>query len=255
MSDIDISREGDIAIVKFNRPEARNSVTFAMWHELGAIFQRLSSDKTVKAIILCGEGSDFSAGADIGEFASTRDDMKKSREYNEAVDYGCSAISNATKPVVAACNGYCLGGAAHIAMSCDFRFAQTDAQFGIPAAKLSIVYGLIGTRKLLSLVGISRAKHILYSGERFSARYALEIGFVDRICEDPIDEARKYAIELAKNAPLSIEGAKYMLNAVESGHPDMEMIDAIIDRASSSDDYLEGRAAFAEKRLPRFRGE
>lgn len=254
MSEIEITREDGIAVVTMNRPAQRNSVTYAMWREFGDIFADLSADRTVRAILLTGAGTDFSAGADIAEFATVRDDLAKARDYEVAVDYGCAGIAHATKPVIAVNRGYTLGGGAHLAMSADFRFVHAEAQFGIPAARLSIVYGVQATRKLLALVGLINAKRILFSGERFGSQQALEMGFADRICDDPMAEALAYARSLTEVAPLSQGGAKYILNGLTLGTFDADEAEALIDAAAASRDYAEGRAAFAEKRAPRFEG-
>lgn len=254
MSEIEITRDDGIAVVTMNRPAQRNSVTYAMWREFGDIFADLSADRTVRAILLTGAGTDFSAGADIAEFATVRDDLAKARDYEVAVDYGCAGIAHATKPVIAVNRGYTLGGGAHLAMSADFRFVHAEAQFGIPAARLSIVYGVQATRKLLALVGLINAKRILFSGERFGSQQALEMGFADRICDDPMAEALAYARSLTEVAPLSQGGAKYILNGLTLGTFDADEAEALIDAAAASRDYAEGRAAFAEKRAPRFEG-
>lgn len=254
MTDLLVETEGGIATVTLNRPAQRNAVTYAMWQGLGDIFTRLSDDPDVRAIILTGAGGDFSAGADIAEFATARDDSSQARAYEIAVDYACAAIAHARKPVIAVNQGYTLGGGAHLAMSADFRFAAPDAQFGIPAARLSIVYGEQGTRKLLALVGLVRAKKILFGAERFSAADALDWGFVDRLADDPMAEARRYAAQLATLAPLSQQGAKYILNGLTLGGFDAEQAATLIDEAAASEDYAEGRAAFAARRAPRFRG-
>lgn len=254
MADILCELEDGVATVTLNRPTLRNSVTYAMWREAGDVFARLNDDRAVRAVILTGAGDDFSAGADIAEFGSTRDDKAQSAAYEVAVDYGCAQIVHIGKPVIAAVKGYCLGGGAHLAMSCDFRFAHPKAVFGIPAARLSIVYGVQATRKLAALVGLTEAKRILYSAERFDARKALSTGFVDRVEDDPLEAARTYARSLAAGAPLTIAGAKYILNGVALGTFDADEAARLIDLASDSHDYREGRAAFAEKRPPAFTG-
>lgn len=254
MADILCELEDGIATVTLNRPSARNAVTYAMWRELGDIFARLNEDSSVRAVLLTGAGEDFSAGADIAEFGATRDDKAQSTDYEVAVDYGCAQIAAIGKPVIAVTKGYCLGGAAHIAMSCDFRFAHSKAIFGIPAARLSIVYGVQATRKLASLVGLTEAKRILYSAERFDAEKALEIGFIDCTDDEPLTAARDYARSLAGNAPLTIAGAKYILNGDALGTFDAAEAARLIDHASDSRDYREGRSAFATKRPPVFTG-
>lgn len=255
MSDLDVTYEDGIATVTINRPEQRNSVTYAMWNGFAEVFGGLSAEKDVRAVILTGAGEDFSAGADISEFGQIRGNLEKAKEYEVAVDLGCAAITRCAKPVIAVNRGYTLGGGAHLAMSADFRFAHTDAVFGIPAANLSIVYGVQGTRKLLALVGLPEAKRILYSAQRFDAVQALKSGFADKISADPMAAALNFARSLRAKAPLTQAGAKYILNGAALDCFDAAEADRLIDGAAASFDYAEGRAAFAEKRPPAFRGE
>src|SRR6056297_967038 len=241
MDEIIVEQTGDgLATVTINRPRQRNSVTYAMWRRLAEIFSELSADHRVRCILLTGAGRDFSAGADISEFAKIRDNLEKAKTYESAVDAACEAITDASKPVIAAMRGYTLGGGAHLAMSADFRFVQTEAVWGIPAARLSIVYGVEGTRKLLALVGLPNAKRILFSAELFGADEALEMGFSDRVCENPLDEAQSFANTLAALAPLSQAGAKQILNGLALGQFDAAQADALIDAAAASQDYAEG---------------
>lgn len=252
--DMRVSVADGVAVVTLDRPARRNAMTLAMWQGLGRIFPAFSADPAVRAVVVCGAGGHFTAGADISEFGALRDDAGQAAAYERAVDSGCDAIAACAKPVIAACTGFTLGGGAHVAMSCDFRFAHPEAQFGIPAARLSIVYGVRGTAKLLALVGLAEAKRILFSAERFGADHALRTGFVDRVCDDPLAEATDFAAALSQNAPLTQAGAKFILNGLALGGFDAAQADRLIDGAAASDDYREGRAAFAEKRAPRFTG-
>lgn len=255
MTDILVAQEDGVATVKINRPEQRNSVTYDMWNEFAEIFTWLSTDRSVRSAILTGTGSDFSAGADISEFGKIRANLEKAKEYEVAVDRGCAAITHCTKPVIAVNLGYTLGGGAHLAMSADFRYAHTEARFGIPAANLSVVYGVQATRKLLALVGLTEAKRILYSAQRFGAEHARRIGFVDHVSEAPLPAAMEFAGAMAAKAPLTQGGAKYILNSVALQEFDADRADGLIDGAAASLDYAEGRNAFAERRPPAFRGE
>jgi enoyl-CoA hydratase/carnithine racemase/carbon monoxide dehydrogenase subunit G len=270
----------EIAVVTLNRPGSRNAMTYGMWKAFPAIMGSLARNPKVRAIILTGAGDDFCSGADIPEFEKVRGDAAQATAYEVAVDACCDAIANIGKPTIAVLRGYCLGGGAHLAMSCDFRYASGGAIFGIPAARLSIVYGVRGTRKLLSLVGLPMAKKILFGAQRFSADEALLNGFVDQVSGssakttswwqrlrgaeappplapvDPMAAARDFARSLAGNAPLSIAGAKALLNgmAMGTGALDLAHAERQIEAAAGSEDYREGRAAFAEKRAPRFQG-
>jgi len=245
-----------VAVVTINRPGNRNSMTLSMWQEMAAIFKRLDRDANTRAIILTGAGSDFSTGADIAEFAKVRSDAAQSTAYEVAVDASSDAIQGTSKPTIAVLRGYCLGGGCHLAMACDFRFADNTAQIGIPAARLSIIYGVRSTQRLLSLVGVSAAKRILFSAERFDAEAGLKNGFVDEVSAEVMDAAILFAKTMAANAPLSIAGAKRILNDVAMGLGilDAEAAQKLIEEASNSYDYSEGRNAFAEKRSPNFQG-
>ena len=267
-----------IAVVTLNRPGSRNAMTYAMWRAIPGILAALDRNAEVRAVILTGAGDDFCAGADIPEFETVRADVEQATAYEVAVDACCDAIAGISKPTIAVVRGYCLGGGAHLAMSCDFRYAAHGAMFGIPAARLSIIYGVRGTRKLLSLVGLPQAKKILFGAQRFDAGHALRIGFVDHVAvgntalqrswwrpgagrvaasaADPMVEARSFAKTLVENAPLSIAGAKVLLNgmAMGAGALDLAHAEALIAAAAASNDYREGRAAFSEKRAPRFLG-
>jgi enoyl-CoA hydratase/carnithine racemase len=256
MPDILVARQDSVALVSLNRPEACNAVSLSMWRELAAIFLELAIDDQVRAIVLTGSGADFSVGADISEFATIRDNRDQSAAYEISVDTCSAAIAGVAKPVIAAISGYCLGGGCHLALACDFRFAGHTARIGIPSAKLSIVYGVKSVQRLLALAGLANAKRILYSGERYDAARAQAMGLVEEVCDDAVAAAVAFAENLAGNAPLSIAGAKFMLNglAMGDGVLDISAAERLIDQASDSEDFREGRRAFAEKRAPRFRG-
>lgn len=245
------------ALVTLNRPAQKNAMSLAMWRDLGRIFTELGRDPEVRAIIITGAGGTFSAGADIAEFSTVRATVEQGKEYEIAVDACCDAIAAAPKPTLAVINGFCMGGACNIAMACDFRFAHPDAQFGIPAARLSIVYGVRGTSRLLTLVGAANAKRILFGAKKFSAQEALRIGFAERVSPDPMRAARSMAGVMADNAPLTIAGTKELLNGLTMGMGVLSdaAVAKVIERAVASDDYRDARQAFVEKRQPLFAGK
>jgi enoyl-CoA hydratase/carnithine racemase len=256
LADIEVVIEDRVAVVTLNRPAERNAMTLAMWQDVARIFNELGRNSEVRAVILMGAGGNFSVGADVAEFAKVRATSEQSTEYEIAVDASSDAIMAAAKPVVAVLEGYCLGGGCHLSMSCDFRFAHSQALIGIPAAKLSIVYGIRGTQRLLSLVGLTNAKRMLFAAEQIGAEEAMKIGFADRTSDNPMLEAKSFAASIATLAPLSVAGAKLILNGLSMGGGalDERAAQALIDRASDSEDYREGRKAFAEKRPPVFKG-
>jgi enoyl-CoA hydratase/carnithine racemase len=256
MPDILVTTRDSIGVVSLNRPEARNAVTLGMWRELAGIFSSLADDDTVRAIVLMSSGADFCVGADVSEFDKIRENRDQSAQYEVSVDACSAAIANVAKPVIAAISGYCLGGGCHLALACDFRLADHTAKLGIPSAKLSIVYGVNSVQRLLAIVGLANAKRMLYTGERYDAAHALTMGLVDEISDDAVSAALAFAGALASNAPLSIAGAKFMLNGLSMGEGSLDVAAAqrMIDLAADSEDFREGRRAFAEKRAPRFRG-
>jgi enoyl-CoA hydratase/carnithine racemase len=256
MPDILLTRQESVAVVSLNRPEVRNAVTLSMWRELAGIFSNIANDDAVRAIVLTGAGADFCVGADVSEFGQIRENRDQSAAYEIAVDACSAAIADVARPVIAAISGYCLGGGCHLALACDFRFAHPAAKLGIPSAKLSIVYGVKSVQRLLAVAGLANAKRMLYSGERYDAVPAQSMGLIDEISDDVVAAAVAYAGTLAGNAPLSIAGAKFMLNGLSSGDGalDVDAAQRMIDLAADSEDFREGRRAFAEKRTPRFRG-
>jgi enoyl-CoA hydratase/carnithine racemase len=256
MPDILVTSQDDIGIVSLNRPEVRNAVKLGMWRELAGVFSDLANDDAIRAVVLTGAGTDFCVGADVTEFDRIRENRDQSAAYEVAVDACSAAIASIPKPVISAISGYCLGGGCHLALACDFRFADQTAKFGIPSARLSIVYGVKSVQRLLAIVGIANAKRMLYSGKRYDAESSWGMGLVDEIGDDAVGAAMAFAGTLARNAPLSIAGAKFMLNGLSLGEGALDVAAAqrLIDQAADSDDFREGRRAFIEKRAPRFRG-
>ena len=246
-----------VATVTLNRPRRVNAITLDMWIALKAVFQELAGNRDVRAVILTGAGGNFSAGADISEFARNRAGAEAGMAYENHYRAAVEAVRTLPKPVIAAVHGNCMGGACALAMACDFRVASPTARFAIPAAKLGVVYGMPECRLLYALVGISAAKRILYLGEPVEAQEAERIGLVDRLVPgEPRAAALNLADELAGRAPLSVSGHKTILNALAAGEAEAraaELHDLVRD-AVASEDYREGVRAFGEKRAPRFVG-
>lgn len=255
MSAIETTRDGPLAIVTLNKPEKRNALAMPDWQALGATIRGFAGDESVRAVILTGAGGHFCAGADIGEFDTSRQDARSGDAYTRAVDAAAEAILDLPKAVIGAIEGSCFGGGCGLAMDCDIRIAAKGARFAIPAAKLNIVYNLRDTRNLLALAGPGRAKRVLFSAEPVDAETALRIGLVDELVEAaPLEAAKRLALKIAENAPMSVAGAKTLLNALVAGRPAQALSEQLSHRALESDDYKEGRRAFKEKRKPRFTG-
>ncbi|WP_108661079.1 enoyl-CoA hydratase-related protein [Acuticoccus kandeliae] len=245
------------AVVTINRPAERNAMTLAMWIRLAEIFEALAEDDALRAVILTGAGGAFCAGANIKEFDKVRSTPADILHYAEMVDRATLAIVRCPKATYAAVSGPAYGGGCGLAVSCDFRVADKTARFAIPASKLSIVYGVEETRALYHTVGYVHAKEMLFSGRPYDIETAARIGLVNRVSEtDALAAAIEEAEALAGCAPLSIAGAKIVLEALAEGETAERVaaVEKVVERAMTSEDYREGRRAFVEKRKPVFTG-
>ncbi len=255
---ITVAEAEGVVTVTLNRPAKRNAVSLAQWRQLAAIFVGLGQQEGVRAVILTGAGGNFCAGADISEFATVRADATMGEAYEAVADSATRAVRDCARPTIAAVSGYAMGGGCGLALACDFRIGDASTRMGIPAARLGIVYGPLDCSLLLRQVGLSDAKRVLYSGRAFDLAECRRMGLLDMVAEQgsALEAARAFAADLAANAPLSIAGAKLVLEALASQTADARggEIDAFIARAMDSADYREGAAAFTEKRVPRFVG-
>lgn len=250
---------GGVGIVTFNHPEKHNAMTVEMWEGLGEIMDRLEADTSIRVVVLRGAGERaFVSGADIGQFTTTRANYEVQQRFAARVAAGRRAIARSSKPTIAAIRGYCLGGGLNIALQADLRLATEDSIFGIPAARLGIAYGFDGLRTLTALVGPAHARMIMFSADRFGAAEAARIGLINRAL--PVstwwDEVMALAERIADNAPISIGAAKAGIEQAlrDPAERDMDLLEEFQRRSLDSEDYREGRAAFLEKRKPRFTG-
>jgi len=252
-------REGAVGWAIFNNPARHNAVGLAMWEALARIVADFESDEAIRVIVVRGAGGKaFVSGADISEFEQQRSTPETTEHYRRVSDAGSAALRNAGKPTLAMIEGYCIGGGVAVALACDLRIAGEGARFGIPAARLGLGYEFDGVRKLVDVVGPAFAKEIFFTGRQFSAREAVDMGLVNRLVPDTELEARvrDCANQIAANAPLTVSSIKTLVNEItkDRADRDMELCDRVVDRCFDSDDYVEGRRAFMEKRAPVFRG-
>ena len=249
-----------VGVVTFNNPDKRNAMSLEMWEGLGQALTALRDDPDVRVVVLVGAGDKaFVSGADISQFEKTRHNAAASEEYSKKSEAQRALLANYPKPTIACIRGFCLGGGMQVAMLTDIRIAAEDSQFGIPAAKLGIAYGYDGLRNLVSLVGPSWARLIMYTGMRIPSAEALRIGLVDRVL--PNDELWEATMEIARtisgNAPLAIKAAKITIAQAlkDPAARDMAAIKQIGLECMDSEDFREGRRAFMEKRKPKFQGK
>ena len=246
--------KGAIAYVTINRPQVLNALNKATWADLRTAFEHARDDTTVRGIILTGAGDKaFVAGADISELAhSTAIDAEQGSRFGQDV---LDLIENLGKPVVAAINGFALGGGCETAMACTIRIAVEHAHFGQPEVKLGLIPGGGGTQRLPRLVGKGRALQLILSGGLIGADEAYRIGLVNEVvpAAELISRAETILNEIAANAPLSIKFALQAANASEADGYALEA--SYFGLLAGTDDKGEGTAAFIEKRAPKFRGQ
>jgi enoyl-CoA hydratase len=252
-------KEGAIGWLVLDNPQRLNAISSEMWGGFPPAMAKFDADPEVRVVILRGEGEKaFAAGADISEFDKARETAGKVTAYDTLLDKALHALQTSDKPVISMIRGYCIGGGVEISLACDLRYCSDDAQFAIPAARLGLAYGVDGTKRLIETVGHANAREIFFTGRRYSAPEALSIGLVHRVL--PVDGLdafiRQTAATLADNAPLTIAASKTLIEEFvrPEGEPDLGKALAAIERCALSEDYLEGRKAFMEKRKPRFRG-
>jgi enoyl-CoA hydratase/carnithine racemase len=252
-----VDRDGAVAIVTINRPKVLNALNSQTLDELRHAMLDLQHDAGVRAIVVTGAGDKaFVAGADINELAALSPTL--GREHALAGQHVFDVIENLGKPVIAAINGYALGGGCELAMACTLRIASDAAKLGQPEINLGIIPGYAGTQRLARLVGKGKALEIILTGAPISAVEAERIGLVNRVvpAAELIAEAKKLAAHLAAQAPVAV---RYILAAVNKG---MEMGSAegavfeatLFGLVAATDDMREGTRAFLEKRKPEFKG-
>jgi enoyl-CoA hydratase/carnithine racemase len=248
-----VGQEAGVGWIVFDNAERHNALTPEMVSALSAAVDQLAADETVAAVVMRGAGTRaFMSGADIGRLGTwVPDDGSVARTP-------WAALRSLEKPLIAMIHGWCLGGGVHVALCADLRIAADDAEFGIPAAKLGAGYPYDAIESLVHLVGPAMAAEIMYLGERLGAHDARRIGLVNRvIVKDDLEATVLHvASTIAANAPLTIRAAKAAIRtaAGEPGGRDVAWCERLIAECMASEDFAEGRRAFAEKRAPRFTG-
>jgi len=257
LQNIVVEKSEGIALVKFNRPKALNALNSETLTELDQVVQVLSNDTDVRVVVFTGEGKSFIAGADILEMSTLS--AEEGRRFGALGQAIFRKVELMAKPTIAAVNGFALGGGCEFAMSCDIRIASEKAKFGQPEVTLGITPGFSGTVRLPKLVGMGKAKELIYTGRMVKADEALTIGLVNQVTpvESLMDEAKKMAKQIAGNAPLAVSYSKAAIN--KGIELDTDVANTIEETyfglCFATDDQKEGMSAFLNKEKATFKGK
>jgi enoyl-CoA hydratase/carnithine racemase len=254
-----VARADGVARVLIDNGERRNAFDFSMWRALPALLAELDADEEARVVVLSGAPKlPFCSGADISEFSTVRATAEGGRAYEAANVEAFDALSRLGKPVIAAISGFCMGGGMGLAAACDLRIASEGAVFGIPAGRLGVGYPPEAMRYVVAAVGAQTAMDLFFTARRIDAEEARAAGFVSRVLPREGFDAASDAIAagIAANAPLTLRAAKAAIRRA-AGLPQAlsaEDCERLAAACFDSADYAEGRAAFLEKREPRFAG-
>lgn len=245
-------RHGAVAVVRLDRPDARNALSPEMMDEIAGALARLDGDSEVRAIVIAGSDDVFAAGADIR--------VLRDRSFSDSLFHPAAAfwkrVAECRTPLIAAVSGYALGGGCELALACDMIVAHEDAEFGQPEITIGIIPGGGGTQRLARVLGKQRTMELVLTGRRFSATEAHRWGIVNRVSSAWLNEAIDLGRSIASGPPLAQRLAKQaVLGADESGlTPGLEQERRLYELAMASEDRVEGMNAFLEKRKPDFEG-
>ena len=252
---VESSHDGGVALLRLNRPEARNALSSEMMEQLAAELERLDPDPEVRCVVIAGSDKVFAAGADIKAMSE--------RTFAEALRHPAASfwrrLAAIKTPMIAAVSGYALGGGCELALACDMIVAAQGATFGQPEINLGIIPGGGGTQRLARVLGKQRAMEYVLTGRRFDAAEAAEMGLVNKVVPDDrwLEEAMELARRVAAQPPIAARLAKQAVLVAEETalSPGIENERRLYELAMATEDRVEGMRAFLEKREPKFEGK
>jgi len=257
MNEVLVERRGDVVWLTFNRPEARNAMTFAMYERMAEVAGEVDADRGVRALVLTGAGGAFVSGTDISQFSAFSEEHD-ALEYEARMDAWMSALERVRVPTIAALRGPVVGGGAAIAAACDLRIAAPSARFGVPVARtLGNCFSMANLVRLSSLIGVARVKEIVFTARLVDADEALRIGLYHEVTKDEdalVPRVDELARTIASHAPLTLQATKEALRRIQGRMLPEESADLIL-LCYMSRDFREGVQAIMEKRKPVWKGE
>lgn len=253
-------KAGATGHVVFNNPERHNAVSLEMWDAVEVALSAFKDDDDIRVLVLSGAGGkSFVSGADISKFESERGSKDATAHYNARLKVVYDTIENYTKPTIAMIDGYCIGGGLNLAACTDMRIASAKSKFAMPAAKLALGYPFDAIRRLVNAIGAASAKQLMFTAKSIDAETALKLGLVQEVVAEAelthrVDEL---SATISGNAPMTVRAMKFIATQVMHPDPsarDLARCDEMVSACFESEDYVEGRKAFMEKRKPEFKG-
>jgi len=253
-------KENGVGWIVLNNVERHNAISLEMWSAAMEAMQDFRADKSVRVMVVTGAGGKaFASGADISKFKDERQEAAAVAHYQETTQKAYDTVLGMPIPTIAMIRGYCIGGGTALAVCCDIRICTENAKFGVPAAKLGLGYGMNRAKPLVDLIGPAYAKEMFFTGRQFTAQEAEKMGLVNRVLSDAEVEkyVKDYAETISGNAPLTVNSVKYIVGEVvkDESKRNLKRCDDLVAQCFASNDYIEGRKAFMEKRKPVWKGE
>jgi enoyl-CoA hydratase len=257
LQSLQLDTSDEVSTLTLNNPAKHNSMNFAMWQALPDLLQKVEADQATRILILTGAGDRaFCSGNDVSEFDKVRSTPAQVEHYNGLQRTVCERLAKLSKPTIAMIDGYCLGAGLEFALLCDFRYCTLASRFAVPAVKLGLPYRYEDIVKLLDVIGPTRTREMVLGGRQIDGARAAEIGLVHRLAPSREALARlpNWRVSLPRLRRLASPRRKRPSTGLCDAAPDLGHCQRLADAVYSSHDYIEGRAAFAAKRKPRFEG-